>query len=796
MEVLKAKHPYGPIIEPRPIVEEVQYLMPVEEEDVLKCLRSFPSGTGCGPSQMRAQHLLDVWQVGINDLVSNFTSVINIALSGRIPTSLAPLMAGATLIPIMKNSKSPLDIRPIAVGEIFRRLCAKCLLRLHKQEIKEFLEPLQVGVGSSNGVEAILLGLQRVLDQTPEEDPLSFLLLDFKNAFNSVHRDCFMSEVFSHFKALAPWTQFIYGCHAVLFCGDEIILSTQGVQQGDPLGPFLFALVLQPILKGIQELLESMSPLSKKNRAVGYLDDVTVVADSPVKALAALNYVKQQGPARGLVLSESKTSLHQPRVSSMPDYSWIDQFPPDMRISNFKGFQLLGGIISPHEGDHTMAAYLRVDAAGVLIANMLSQVQDPQICLLLLRSCLGMPQLNFCWRTSPPPALVEPAVCLQRHLHDALQFIVVGNGPGFGDFQLQLAGLPTKLGGLGIQMPCDSLRTAFPSAQLSSDLLQRAIFPSLGSCEDIVQPLIRDFKAFLPVEASKEVDEILIAPDNKLQHRLNSLMYSTQCDRLSLHPYLREHCADYIKEHQMLLASGQQRHSLARAWLHATPDPAVHQTMDPIQFRAVLHFHLHIPLTRADSSCNKCDHTSDRFGYHSLACCGINNRRMARHESVVEALYSLSYLAGFAPDLRAQVRCLGFRGDSIHNFRPADVLIRGDGPLLTCIDVTIPSSLCPSYRSHRLGMTVASKAAAKIKKHGEACASAHYGFQPFALDVCGLLDDGARLFLDRIASSYASRSGQPYSACVATCRRRISFALHRGLGDQLADLLLPPFKLQ
>ena len=36
-------------------------------------------------------------------------------------------------------------------------------------------------------------------------------------------------------------------CH-LLFCGDHTIASEEGVQQGDPLGPLLFCLTIQPFI--------------------------------------------------------------------------------------------------------------------------------------------------------------------------------------------------------------------------------------------------------------------------------------------------------------------------------------------------------------------------------------------------------------------------------------------------------------------------------------------------------------------------------------------------------------------
>ena len=71
------------------------------------------------------------------------------------------------------------------------------------------------------------------------------LKLNFKNAFNTLRRDKMIESV----KEYAPELfTFILSAYEQLFCGDHILESAEGVQQGDPLGSLLFCLVIQPLI--------------------------------------------------------------------------------------------------------------------------------------------------------------------------------------------------------------------------------------------------------------------------------------------------------------------------------------------------------------------------------------------------------------------------------------------------------------------------------------------------------------------------------------------------------------------
>ena len=101
-----------------------------------------------------------------------------------------------------------------------------------------------------------------------EEDPeLGVLQIDMSNAFNSLNRTAILDFVKGNIPALLPWATWMLSSSAVIVCGDTTLASTSGVQQGDPLGPLLFACGLQAVLRELPpepDLCEWWYPAEKK----------------------------------------------------------------------------------------------------------------------------------------------------------------------------------------------------------------------------------------------------------------------------------------------------------------------------------------------------------------------------------------------------------------------------------------------------------------------------------------------------------------------------------------------------
>ena len=93
---------------------------------------------------------------------------------------------------LMSNRLVALDkcpgVRPVGIGEVWRRLMAKCVLSVAGHEAKTVCGSQQLCCGLEAGIEGAVHTLSEKWTECNEEDDWGVLLVDARNAFNEGNR--------------------------------------------------------------------------------------------------------------------------------------------------------------------------------------------------------------------------------------------------------------------------------------------------------------------------------------------------------------------------------------------------------------------------------------------------------------------------------------------------------------------------------------------------------------------------------------------------------------------------------
>ncbi|KAK9080544.1 hypothetical protein SSX86_000302 [Deinandra increscens subsp. villosa] len=637
------------------------------------------------------------------------------------------------------------------------------------KEMAKYLSDFQFGVGVPCGAEAVLHSANRFLHEFHTDGSLAMLTVDFSNAFNLVDRTALLREVRTQCPSISPWVDFLYGQPSRLYVGDGHIWSTTGVQQGDPLGPLLFALVLHPLVHRIRDSCQL--PFH-----AWYLDDGTIIGDA-MEVARALDIIRSEGPALGLVLNIKKTEVFWPSCNGVKLQAGL--FPDDIGRPEL-GVKLLGGAVSCDVGFISSLAVKRASSA-VDLMRCLPRLRDPQCELLLLRSCMGVAKLLFGLRTCQPTHVGEAVSVFDKGLREAIEDIVVCGGAFFGDLQWRLASLPTRFGGLGLCSAGDVSTYAFVASRVQSWGLQDHILRGCG-----LNGMDSDFECALGrVRVSLPEFDLGgfscrdTAPP-KTQDTLASALFSKIAQSLEVNFALSP-------RQKAVLACLRAPH--AQDFLSVIPIEGLGQRMSAVEYRAILKYRLMIPIFPNDEPCPVCRKAClDSFGEHAVHCKELPGFKY-RHDWVRDVLFDVLKRAGISAKNEAPVNFLTDPLEGRSTLRPADVLVAGwAGGKHACVDLTGVSPLVGLRDTGFVAGQAAQKAeAGKVAKHERACLENQHVFIPFAFDTFGFLAPEAVDFLRRVQRVVHNNSASPKAHNFVFSR--IGFAIQKGLAAQLVARL-------
>ena len=216
--------------------------------------------TAPGPSGLRVQHLREATAAGEADaLYQHLASVVR--------ARLALLLLPPSLVPASSRCQSP---RPVYAPLQLAKLCGDSPPSASWHMSGSW--PGTISGQLPSGVEAAVHTTRSWVERHGQQNDHVLLKLDFRNAFNEVSRQTVLDIVQAHFPALARWATWCYQHPSSLYFGGRMVIPlAAGVEQGDLLGPLLFAAAIQPLA----EQLQASMPFS-----VFYLDDGVLAGDA------------------------------------------------------------------------------------------------------------------------------------------------------------------------------------------------------------------------------------------------------------------------------------------------------------------------------------------------------------------------------------------------------------------------------------------------------------------------------------------------------------------------------------
>ncbi|KAM0014048.1 putative exostosin [Helianthus debilis subsp. tardiflorus] len=397
--------------------------------------------------------------------------------------------------------------------------------------------------------------------------------------------------------------------------------------------------------------------------------------------------------------------------------------------------------------------------------KLLPCLRDPQCELLPLRSCMGVAKLLFGLRTCQPHLMVDAASWFDDGLREAIEDIVVGGGPFFGDLQWRLASLPMRLGGLGLLSARD----------VGDHILRNSGVVGLDG--DYLQALERLNVSLLDFDIGSfsNKDTAPSKPQTTLANALFRKIVQSLGEMFDLSSRQKAvwECLKGLHAHDFLTV---------------IPIEGLGQCMSAVEYRAILKYRLMIPLYPEDETCPICRKACmDKYGEHAVHCKELPGFKY-RHDWVRDVLWDILRRAGISAKKEAPVNFLTDPMEGRSTLRPADLLVFGWARgKHACVDLTGVSPLVGLKENGFVAGQATRKAESKkVNKHAKACAENQHVFVPFAFETFGFLAPEAIQFLTRVQRVIHNNSASGGRGFVFG---RLGFAIQKGVAAQLVARL-------
>ena len=714
------------------------------------------------------RHFLDAMTPAYKDIALNqLLDVVNLLARGQAPAAVAPYLAGAGLVAVPKPKGG---VRPIAIGEVLRRITGKALCATAENDAAACFAPLQVGVACPLGVDAAVHASRAWARRDSNNRHKCLVKLDFENAFNNVDREHLLRKCREAFPGLAKWAHWCYRAQTNLQFGEHTLASAAGFQQGDPLGPLFFAVAVQDLVADLARLPGDGPQL---DLGVFYLDDGVLAGD--VEAVsAAFQMMQSRGLQLGLKLKVSKCELvltgdaADVELSTFfPRELLVDAETNESRVLTGGNFELLGAAI----GD---AAFCEEYTEGKVakasrLLDCLSSLEDPQVSLRLMQKCAGVCKVTHSMRMTPP-GLHTSAL---RHFDDSVQ-AAFSQATGLLPDQQQWgqACRGFSKAGLGLRSAHLHKEAAFLASAASASTLCHSIDPLFRLEGDNPASefgtALTAFNANLPADQHVTASQVASMKQKELSIKLDAAGHSarlasvTSSDRATL----ISECEDGAKDFWTVVPSTVKGLAVPAA-----------------EFVAEIKYRLCMDQGTGDW-CPLCDSVLDIRGHH-CRCCIAGGDKTVRHNKARNAMFSFCVQeAGIQAELERPGLLLPIRPHEPGNARrPADVYLPlwyGGLPAALDFAVTSPNQAAYVGTAANVALHAAISYSETKRAHlntATACAAQGVTFLPMVCETSGAWAPEASAVLKQVARQAAARVGRPASEFYRSFLQRLAVAV-------------------
>ena len=514
------------------------------------------------------------------------------------------------------------------------------------------------------------------------------------------------------------------------------------MQQGDPLGPLLFAMVIQQLVNAVREACPNLS------LNCWYLDD-GVIAGSAKDVLKALEIIQRLGPDLGMDLNLKKNELV--KFNKEPD-----AFPPECERF-YRNFTLLGSPIGDGEFcSEYITTYTRKRVRHAL--SSLDKVRDPQVFHFLVRCCASLCKVVHLLRTVPPCLCTQ---ALEEFDLEIRKSFSRGVGVLFPEQAWTQVGLSSQFGGCGLRKAVEHSAGAYVASVANCAKLD-------GWRPDLAEGWCEALRQFCTRSGWDEARAAQASSQFVLSQAVDKATFSALVQSSSTFDRAR------------LLAEASEG---ASSWLTVIPSSALNLVYDAREFTTLLRFWLGMPVFDSVCACPWCGVAQDCAGYHALTC-KKTGLKVLRHNALRELFLHHCSLGG----IEAERETPGLLPDSPGE-RPADVLLPSSFAIPNfdsqpiCLDFAVAHT---QQNKYILRASVKSGAAAadyeenvKDKKYADECQKQGLRFVPMVVEVFGAWGEKAAPIIKFICRAVANRKGLDEDRADVYFRRACSVVLQR-----------------